>query len=220
MVESSFADLTGLSQAKLQSERVRIACMMAVVGLLALLGIVRVAIPIDGVRSFGWFVLGISAIFLAVEAAMYFIVQRAIRQNTSLDWRLGTAHAVTECLYPLLAIVGLWYLDPNRKFTLLVSPAYAFLMILIAVSVLRVDARATLLTGAFSTIGYGVLAAVALSGDGPPNPHPAGMYVTLTLALALATVVSAFVAARVRGYLWRPSANWKSDNSEIALSEI
>ena len=196
-------DLPSLNRAKLRSERVRILCMMGVFTLFASLGVFRIGIPIEGQQALGWVIFGISATFVLLEAVMYRVVSWVIQREASWDRRWGVLHAVAECLFPIVTIYALGRMNPSLRYTLLVSPAYAFLMILIAVSVLRVDVRATLLTGAFAMLGYGCLVAFALIGDdaGIVNPHPSAMYVTLTAALGLATLVNAFVAVRVRGYL-------------------
>ena len=45
-------------------------------------------------------------------------------------------------------------LFPAQRYTLLLSPGYAFMMLLIGVSVLRMDSLATLLTGLVCFLGY------------------------------------------------------------------
>jgi hypothetical protein len=86
---------------------------------------------------------------------------------------------------------------------LLVSVGYAFMMLLIGVSVLRVDRLATLLTGSVCFVGYtGLVVWVLVSAASvEPSPHPSAMYFNLALMLALATGAAVFVAAQVRTYV-------------------
>lgn len=77
------------------------------------------------------------------------------------------------------------------------------MMLLIGVSVLRVDRLATLLTGLVCFLGYTGLAAWVLASPTTtgPNPHPSAMYFNLALMLTLATGAAVFVAAQVRIYV-------------------
>jgi serine phosphatase RsbU (regulator of sigma subunit) len=85
----------------------------------------------------------------------------------------------------------------------LVSPAYAFLLILVAVSVLRVDWRATAFTGLIAAVGYAglVVWALASSAAGPPSPHPPAMYVNLVVMIGIAAAAAVFVARQIQGYV-------------------
>jgi serine phosphatase RsbU (regulator of sigma subunit) len=92
---------------------------------------------------------------------------------------------------------------PQDRDTLLVSPGYPFLHILIAVSVLHIDWRVTALTGLISGFGYAGLAAFALTREGINrlSPHPPALYVVLTGMLVVSATASVFVAAQFRSYL-------------------
>jgi serine phosphatase RsbU (regulator of sigma subunit) len=77
------------------------------------------------------------------------------------------------------------------------------LLVLLAVSVLRVDVQATVVTGLIAVVGYGwlIVAALAKSDLPPPSPHPQAMYVALWGMVVLASVAAAFVAWQVREYV-------------------
>src|SRR3990172_1314598 len=155
-------DLPSLTQAKLRSERIRILCMIGLFGVFVLLGLFRIVVPWNQKPSMGWIVFGMSTAFLAVEALMLRAVTGSLEQCRTLDRRLGALHGVLECLYPIGVIWVLMLLNPEERYTLLVSPGYAFLLILVAVSVLRVDWWATAVTGLFAAGGYAGLVAWAL----------------------------------------------------------
>ncbi len=78
-------------------------------------------------------------------------------------------------------------LMPDFRYSLLVSAGYAFMMLLIGVSVLRVDRLATLLTGSVCFAGNAGLVAWTLispSTEGS-NPHPSTLCFNLALMLTV-----------------------------------
>jgi len=203
MTSTSDLDLAEFSKAILRSEKVRTLTMMIVIGMFVVLGLFRTLVPLEGGRSIGVFILADSAVYLLFEIFMLRQVVRAVEAGRPVPHLLARAQLVLECLFPLGLLYALMLLAPEFKYTLLVSPGHALMMVLIGVSVLRVDRTATLLTGAVCFVGYTALAAWVLAGDaaGVPNPHPAAMYFNLALMLALATLASVFVAGQVRGYV-------------------
>jgi len=196
-------DLPSLTQAKLRSEQIRILCMMGLFAVFVLLGLFRIIVPWKEATSMGWIVFGLSIALVVVEAWMFRAVATSLETGRTLDRRVGAALAVLECSYPIVAVFVLMLFNPAERFTLLVSPAYAFLLILVAVSVLRVDWWATALTGVFAAVGYAALVAWALlAGDSSQaSPHPPAMYVNLVVMLGLATAAAVFVARQVEGYV-------------------
>lgn len=202
-IHDAHANLAGLAVARLHSERLRVLCMMALFGVIAAIGLSRIFFVVDDKPALGWIVLGVSLVFLAGEAYALSVVRRAMQSQQPLDRRFDAAHAIAECIYPIAVLFVLMAVNPEGRYTLLVSPGYAFLMILIAISVLRVDANVTVGTGALATVGYAALVATALGGAGADveNPHPTTLYINNTVMLALATAASAFVAREFRGYL-------------------
>ena len=74
---------------------------------------------------------------------------------------------------------------------LLVSPAYAMILVIVALSPLQLDPAMSLLSGITGTLGYlGIVLVVILSTE-DPGPHPQAMYFTLTIMLAVATAATA-----------------------------
>jgi len=203
MLSSSEVELAEFRTAILRSEKVRTLCMIVVLGMFALLGTFRILVPLDGRVIIGVCILADSLAYLVFEIFMLQRVERAIRAGSQIPRWLARTQLVLECLFPLGIMYALILLFPDHKYTLLVSPGYAFMMLLIGVSVLRVDRIATLLTGLVCFLGYTGLVARALdstAGAGA-NPHPSAMYFNLALMLALATGAAVFVAAQVRTYV-------------------
>ena len=167
-------DLPSLTQAKLRSERIRILCMIGLFAAFSLLGLFRIVVPLNGTPSVGWIVFGISLAYLAFEALMFRAVARRLEMQRTLSRWLSAVHGASECLYPIVTLFSLMLLVPEDRYTLLVSPGYGFLLVLIAVSVLRADWQATALTGAVATLGYAGLVMFGLLGGkaGTVNPHP------------------------------------------------
>jgi serine phosphatase RsbU (regulator of sigma subunit) len=195
--------LAGYEQAKLRSERIRILAMMGLYGAFALIGIFRILVPVSGLPVIGWAVAILSAAYFAGEALMLHLANRALRQGRPWNGKVGIAQAFFECGYPIGLMYLLMHLSPADRFAILVSPAYPFLLVLIAVSVLCVDWRVTALTGLGATIGYAALVTAALNWTDSTvqSPHPPMMYGFLTVMLALATVAAVFVSIQVRGYV-------------------
>ncbi|MFZ5832164.1 MAG: PP2C family protein-serine/threonine phosphatase [Planctomycetota bacterium] len=203
MLPSSSTELTEFRAAILRSERIRTLCMIVVIGLFALLGLFRIVAPVDGRLTVGICVLATSLVYLAFEFFMLRQVGRAIAASRQISPWLARSQLVLECLFPLGIIWVLAWLMPEYRYTLLVSPAYALLMLLIGVSVLRVDPTATLLTGLACLAGYMALVVWVLTSASTvePNPHPTAMYFNLALVVALATGAAIFIARQVRTYV-------------------
>jgi serine phosphatase RsbU (regulator of sigma subunit) len=196
-------ELPSLAQAKLRSERIRILCMMGLFAAFVLLGLFRIVVPWNDKPSIGWVLFVMSLVYLVCEAAMFLAVTASLKQSRTFDRRLETLIGVFECLYPIVAGFALIAITPDDRYTLLVSPVYAFLLILVAVSVLRVDWRATAFTGLVAAVGYAALVAWALLAGDPTqvSPHPPAMYVNLVVMLGLATAAAIFVAGQVEKYV-------------------
>jgi len=197
------AELAGLTLAKLRSERVRILCMTLAFAGFAMIGALRVVHPYEQRPGIGWVLLITSLVFIALEGAMFREVLRAIAEGRPANRRFAEQLGIAECLFPILTMSTSMTMVPDSRFTVLVSPGYAFLLVLLAVSVLRVDVQATVVTGAIAVIGYGwLVVAMFMKSDLPPvNPHPTAMYVSLWGMLLLAAVAAAFVAWQVREYV-------------------
>jgi len=203
VLSTSDSDLADYRKAILQSERMRTLCMMVVVGMFALLGVFRIVVPIDGRIAIGASVLAVSVAVLALEMLMLRQADRAIGAGGQVPRWLARSQLVLECLFPLGIMYILMLLFPEHRYTLLVSPGYAFMMLLIGVSALRVDPLVTLLTGLVCVMGYAGLLVWVIESPAAPatNPHPAAMYFNLALMLVLATGAACFVAAQVRTYV-------------------
>ncbi len=203
MPSQSEAELADFHKAILRSEKVRTLCMIVVMCVFVLLGLFRIVVPVDGRLTMGVVILVDSLVYLVFELFMLQQVGRAIRADRQVPRWLARTQLVLECLFPLGLMFALVLLSPELGYTLLVSPGYALMMLLIGVSVLRVDRMATLLTGLVCFLGYAGLVAwvLASAADVGPSPHPVAMYFNMAIMLLLATGASVFVAAQVRTYV-------------------
>jgi serine phosphatase RsbU (regulator of sigma subunit) len=203
MASASEVELAEFRQAVLRSEKVRTLCMIVVLGMFALLGAFRILVPLEGARGVGLVLLGVSLVYLVMEGGMLELVVRAIRDGRPLPRWLDRLQLVLECLFPLGIMWGLMLSLPEHRHLILVAPGYAFLMLLIGVSVLRVDRIATLLTGIVCFSGYMglVLWVIGSPAVGDATTHPSAMYVNLALMLALATGAAVFTSAQIRSYV-------------------
>jgi serine phosphatase RsbU (regulator of sigma subunit) len=203
MVSTSELDLTEFRKAILQSEKVRTFCMIVVFGMFAMLGAFRILVPVYGNITLGVVAFGYSLAYCLFDIVMLRELGKAIQADRPLPRVLATLQLTLECLFPLGIMYALMLLMPYFRYSLLVSVGYGFMMLLIGVSVLRVDRLATLLTGSVCFVGYTGLVTWTLISPTTtgPNPHPSGLYFNLALMLALATGAAVFVAAQVRTYV-------------------
>jgi len=203
MVSAPERDLAEFRKSILQSEKVRTICMIILIGMFALLGLFRVVVPVDGSLTIGVCILLDSLAYLVFEIIMLKQVIRAIETDRQIPRWLSRTQLIVECLFPLGMMYAMAILVPELGYAILVSPGYALIMVLIAVSVLRVDRTATLLTGTVCFLGYTGLVAWVLASDAVAAPanHPLAMYFNLSLMLVLATLAAVFVAGQVKIYV-------------------
>jgi len=203
MVSTSEIELAEFRKAILRSERVRTLCMVVVMCVFTALGVFRIVVPVDGRVSIGVCILADSFAYLVLEVFMLRQVGWAIKTGRPLRVAFASTQLILECLFPLGIMYALMLLFPEHRYTLLVSPGYAFMMVLIGVSVLRADRLASALTGLVCFLGYTGLVAWTLTSSATvgPNPHPNAMYFNLALMLAVATLAAVFVARQVQTYV-------------------
>ena len=165
-----------------------------------LVGIGRTAFPFPGTADLGPLVIGISLVYIAMELLMLRQLRKAIANNASTRGAAWRTHAIAECLFPVL---GMWLIIATttiNPFSLLASAGYAFIIVIIALSVLRLDPKGVALTGGAGTIGYALLVVYSIFKTDGETDNPM-LFVNLTGMLVIATVAITFVTSSVRGYV-------------------
>ncbi len=203
MTSTAQLNLAEFHDAVLRSERIRTLCMTVVFAMFVLLGVFRIVVPVEGNALLGTVVFGYSLAYFVLDILILRELGKAIQVDRPLPRVLTTMQLIVECLFPLGLMYVLMHLSPDIRYSLLVSVGHAFMMLLIGVSVLRVDWLSTLLTGTICFLGYTGLVVWTLVSPTTvgPSPHPPALYFTLAIMLVLATGASVFVAAQVRTYV-------------------
>ncbi len=123
--------------------------MIILFGAFVLLGIFRILVPVDGKYALGLTVLVSTLPCLMFEIIMLQKILRVIKTSRMLSHTLARMQLIIECAFPLGLMYALMLIVPELRYTVLLSPGYALMMVLISVSILRVDRLATLMTGLF-----------------------------------------------------------------------
>jgi serine phosphatase RsbU (regulator of sigma subunit) len=203
-LKTKHSSLDSFDRTRVRSERYRSICMLVVFGAFVLLGVWRTIIPlVEFDARVGPILLGIATGYLVFEVIMLRIANLALRQGRRLNPKLWLLHGIAECLFPVITMGAILLVDDDNVYTLLVSPGYAFLFLLIALSILHLEPRSSVLTGIVGTLGYSILVGYVLTHPDRfgPNPHPRTLYITLALMLVLATGAIAFIAGQVKGFV-------------------
>ena len=195
----SFAD------AALRSERVRIIGMIALLGLVVVVSIVRIIRPDEAAPHVGWMMLGLHGAYLIYECLMLMLVTRRVASGLDLAPFIWRVNAAAESLLPIMAMSsGILFtsLDP---YVVLLMPALPFILVLMIMSTLRIDPLLAALGGTISTLGYAVLVAYVFTrfpyAEHDGGRHHWSIYVFMILMLMLGTTVAAFVASQVRQHV-------------------
>ncbi len=200
MDNASRLDVEAFEVALLRSETLRIRCMLGAFALVLTIGIFRTVVPLSESPLAGPLIMGITLIYVVAELVL---LQRLASNTANSGLIRGTAwrtQAVAECLFPTIGLALIITLTPVDPFVLLGSVGYGFIIVIIALSVLRMDPKGAALTGSAGTVGYALLVIYVFTATEAHTDYPF-VYLNLTLMLAIATAAITLVTARVRGYV-------------------
>jgi hypothetical protein len=195
-------DLASFKRVHMRSEQVRTLCMLFVFSVFAGYGALRTALPLEHDPLIGRVVLVASFPYLILEIIMLRLVGVAVRSQQILHPKMFRFQTIAECLFPVVGTFAAILFAAYDPFTALVSPGYAFIFILITLSILRLDPFVSILTGIAGTTGYGSLVIyVLVHVKDVASPHPDFLYVHLAAMLVIATVAVTFISTQVRNYV-------------------
>lgn len=191
-----------LQRAALRSERLRIVLMLAFLGTVGLLGVVRVVKPLDQAPRLGPMILVLAAAFSFYEGLMLLAVRREMSAGKATSRPAWRVNAVVEALFPSLLGSAVVASDPSNSYLTLTSPLYASIFVLILLATLRLDPVLCALSGATGAVGYALLGVyVSSSTPSARAPMPPLAYVLLFLALLVTAAVATYVTHRMRAYV-------------------
>ncbi len=187
--------------AALRSEHARLTWMLVAFSSFVILGFFRCFVPVAGAERAGPLIIGLTIPYLIFEFLSRRMVGQRMADGRRMPVLVQRITSVIECSFPLAGIVLLILLTEFNPYTLLVSPAYAMILIIMALSPLQLDPGRSLVTGITGTMGYLAIVIFVVLGSDLPNPHPTAMYFMLTAMLGIATVAITFVTIQVRQYV-------------------
>jgi serine phosphatase RsbU (regulator of sigma subunit) len=202
--EDHIAEIVSIQDAVIRSETLRTRCVIIVLGFLFLIGIYRIINPVLNSITAGVLLLCLSLAMILFELFMLKVLNRCKGQQASChDDSFRNAQLILECLFPVFAMLTLIVFTAIDPYLLLVSPAYALIMIILAASVLRLDVKSTIVCGILSTVSYALFLfyVVNYAGLEFERPYPLPMYFNLVIMLLIASLVAVFVTQQMRHYL-------------------
>lgn len=194
--------LTDFQLLRLKSERLRAIGMLMVLAVVALMGFYNLLSASESRMGVGRSILYTIFVFAGFETIFLLVVRNAIRKKKKVMEFLRYFESVVEGILPVAAMAIIIDVADN-PFTILVSPAYSLILIIISASALRLTPRLTLMTGLLSTACYFVLTLTVLYNDSSShiNPHTNTLYIFMAVMLLIATLVMYFITRELRSYV-------------------
>jgi hypothetical protein len=198
-MSSKFTDFHLL---RLKSEQLRAVGMLIVLAIVSLIGFYNLFFAPESKTGLGRSILYTVVVFAFFESIYLLIVRNAIKKKKRIFSFLRYFESIVEGLLPVAAMAMLMDASDN-PFTVLVSPAYSFILIIISASALRLTPNMTLITGLLSSICYTALTInVLYFGDFQYlNPHPNNLYIFMAMMLFVSAIVMYFITLELRSYV-------------------
>ena len=198
------ASVKSIQEAVIHSEILRTRSVLIVLGFICLIGVFRIIKPATSSIDIGVLIFVLGAVMILFEIYMFKILDSCRKDDSEYKHNnLRSFQLILECLFPIIAMFSLALFTNVDPFLLLVSPAYALILILLAASVLRLDVESTILCGILSTTGYAlfVIYVFNFAAAGNESPYPLAMYFNLVVMLFIASLVAVFITRQMRIYL-------------------
>ncbi len=196
------AKLTDFQFLRLKSERLRAIGMLMVLAVVSLIGFYNLFFAHESKIGLGRSILYTVFVFACFESIYLLVIRNAIKKKKQIMQFLRYFESIVEGLLPVAAMAMIVDVGDN-PFTILVSPGYSFVLIIISLSALHLTPKLTLITGLLSSVCYLVLVLKILyfSDFQHLNPHPNNLYVFMSMMVFVATAVMYFVTRELRSYV-------------------
>jgi hypothetical protein len=187
---------------RLKSERLRAIGMLIVLAVVSLIGFFNLFFAPESKTGLGRSILYAVFIIAFFESIYLLVVRNAIKKKKRIPDFLRYFESIVEGLLPVAAMAMLMDVVDN-PFTVLVSPVYPFILIIISASALRLTPNLTLISGLISSLCYTMLTINILyfSDFQYMNPHPNNLYLFMSMMLFVATIVMYFITVELRSYV-------------------
>jgi adenylate cyclase len=190
---------------KTRSEYKRVAIFSALLIISLITSILNVTIDPIGIKKFFNYDNTVYAIlvwcffFLSYELIFLIIIRRFLKRNNPLPEHVKSAHAIAECLFP--GILMLILLTIENKPVFLDSPFFLFFFVLIVISALQLEPKASYMVGLLSALQYMVLTYYVFQYVQPVSESklilPAGAYYIRSLILFVSGIAAGLVAKEI-----------------------
>lgn len=190
-------------RAALESERLRIQVLLAVLTAVILWVLVRAAwLASETEKQLLPSLLLGGLIFIAYEVGRWVFLSRWLRTGCEAPWWFWLANLAVEAAFPtwiLFELTGSAFWGPYRA---LVAPAILLYFLFIILSTLRLNPGLCVLTGLFSALGYAAVLAHTWARYPEPSEasgaFPISIYASYSVLFFLGGLAAGGVAQRIR----------------------
>lgn len=203
MNEAEIDSSEALRQAQLQSDRVRITAMLAILCSLLVITLLRKMIfAPEAERQVLPVFMAFFAIMVGFEAVMLSWVGRALRRQTDLSWSALTFNVFVETQFPTVGIVLMIVTGLTNPYMALVAPIVLTYFLFIVLSTLRLSPMLARLTGVFCAADYALVSLYVFIRYPVPDVRqtmqPVEYYVGNTIIILAAGFLAGEVARQIR----------------------
>ncbi len=189
---------TALSQARLQSDRIRIIAMLVIlVSLFAITLLRKMIFASTAEKAVLPLFLVFFGLTIAFEAIMLRRVGLAARRQTDLSGIVLTLNVFVETLFPTLGIVLLIVTGLTNPYTALVAPIVLTYFLFIVLSTLRLSPILARLTGLFCAADYALVSLYVFTQYPAPPVRQTMQPVEYVVGNAIIMLAAGFLAGEV-----------------------
>lgn len=187
---------------RLKSERLRALTMLSVLGVVVFIGFYYLFFAPPSKIGIGKLVLITVFIIGIFEVSYLLIVNNAIRKKRRIRQALRYFESIVEGVLPVIAMAMIVDVSDN-PYRVLISPAYPFIIIIIAASALHLTPKLTLITGLLSSTLYALLTieVVYILDLKNLSTEPYYLYLFMAMMLFVASAVIYFITHELRSYV-------------------
>ena len=198
-------DSEAFQRALMESEKLRLRGLLAILGGALALTAVRVAFSGDPAERHAAILS--ATIFVAAaafEAVSLFTVNRRLAMGSPQVPMTMTIGPLVEMLVPTLSLLAIAQAPGAGPARALTGPVVVVYYLLITLSILRLSPALSLATGVVAAAGYGTVYRLGVAQAFTAGPNAAmatGVFTAQVVLLAIAGLIAAAVAARVRSHV-------------------
>jgi hypothetical protein len=214
-------DFTDFHLLRLKSERLRTLAMLLVLAVVCFIGLYHLYFAPESKIGIGKLILSTAFVFGIFEITYLLIVNNAIRKKRRIRQYLRYFEAIVEGALPVIAMAMIIEVS-DSPYRVLISPAYPFIIIIIAASALHLTPKLTLITGLLSSTLYALLTikVVYFLDLKHLSTEPFYLYLFMALMLFVVSAVIYFITHQLRSYVDAAVKEMSLQNELALASEV